>query len=226
MADRTVKNPWDVLGVAPTHDKEAIRQAYLKAVRLHHPDQYQRDPEQLGRHEEAMKEINRAYQVILSGQASHTAPAPHSAPAPPPPPPRPHAPPPTLCNRHRQPVLRVCQRCQEPLCTQCIGFYTFLCAKHYRRSVLKGYRNRVVREWLPLVAGIALLRAIGLSSAVLLWSVLGYLALLGIGWLRRKRWMGCLALLFFPYSLILAGLYSLYEGLSQWNKFAIESKHL
>ncbi|MHB1611342.1 MAG: hypothetical protein ACYCT0_06600, partial [Sulfobacillus sp.] len=65
-----------------------------------------------------------------------------------------------------------------------------------------------------------------LSSAVLLWSVLGYLALLGIGWLRRKRWMGCLALLFFPYSLILAGLYSLYEGLSQWNKFAIESKHL
>ena len=60
----------------------------------------------------------------------------------------------------------------------------------------------------------------------MLWGLLGYLAFVGVGWLRRKHWLGCLALLFFPYSLVLAGLYSLYEGLSQWNKFALESKRL
>ncbi|PSR35026.1 MAG: J domain-containing protein [Sulfobacillus benefaciens] len=231
MAERIDKNPWEVLGIAPTYDKEAIRQAYLSAVRRHHPDQFQRDAAQFHQHEEAMKDINRAYQLILAGKA----PEPHNETTPPPTgtpgqtykaPPRNDAPPPIFCPRHHQTAWRRCQVCQTPLCTECIGFYTSLCAKHYRKSALKRYRNRVVREWVPLIIGVAVLREVGLGSAVLLWGVLGYLALLGLGWLRRKRWMGCLALLFFPYSLVLAGLYSLYEGLSQWNKFAMESKHL
>lgn len=221
------KSPWAILGLAPTHDPEAIRQAYLASVRLNHPDQYQNDPEKFRRQEESMKEINWAYQRILSGQATVPTPQP-ARPAPSswaPPPPR-QTSPPLHCDLHGDPVLRRCTRCNTALCGRCIGFYTALCAKHYRRYGLRRHRSRVAREWLPLIGGITLLKGLDISLSIVFWGVLGYLAIIGIGWLRRKRWFGCLALLFLPYSLVLAGLYSLYEGLSLWNKFASESKHL
>ncbi len=216
------QSPWDVLGVSPTHDKDAIRRAYLAAVRRNHPDQYQSDPEKFRRQEESMKEINQAYQRILSGQVPVTPPPP-ARPAPPPPRP---SPPPMRCAQHGEPILRRCTRCNAVLCTRCIGFYTALCAKHYRRFGLQRHRSRAAREWLPLIGGITLLKGLAVPSSILLWGVVAYLAVIGVGWLRRKGWFGCLALLFFPYSLVLAGLYSLYEGLSQWNKFAVESKRL
>ena len=123
MAERIDKNPWEVLGIEPTHDKEVIRQAYLSAVRRHHPDQFQRDPAQFHQHEEAMKDINRAYQLVLDGKA----PEPHNAASPPPPQTSGRtykAPPPIFCPRHHQAAWRKCQICQTPLCTECIGFYT------------------------------------------------------------------------------------------------------
>lgn len=221
------KSPWDILGIAPTNNQDAIRQAYLEAVRQNHPDLYHSDPEQARRQEEAMKAINLAYQSIRTGVVRVATPPP-PRPAPPSwaPPPRPSSPPPMRCRLHGETVLRRCTRCQEDLCSRCIGFYTALCAKHYRRYGLHRHRVRVAREWLPLIGGITLVKELGVPASIMLWGVLGYLALVGVGWLRRKRWLGCLALLFFPYSLVLAGLYSLYEGLSQWNKFALESKRL
>ncbi len=220
------KSPWDILGLSPTNDKDAIHRAYLAAVRRHHPDQYQNDPERYQRQQESMKEINQAYQSIRNGQAPLMTPPP-ARPTPPTwSPPSRESPPPMRCSLHGEPILRHCTRCNEVLCTRCIGFYTALCAKHYRRYGLRRHRSRVAREWLPLIGGITLLKGLLIPLSIVFWAILGYLAIIGVGWLRKKRWFGCLALLFFPYSFVLAGLYSLYEGLSQWNKFAEESKRL
>ncbi|MCY0881593.1 MAG: J domain-containing protein, partial [Firmicutes bacterium] len=129
-------NPWRTLNIAPTRNMDIVRQAYLAAVRRHHPDLYSQDPAQAHAQEEAMKRVNLAYQQILSGKApwpkSTAAP---SAPKTAPPPPhqtrtarpgpqsrtRP-TPPPQTCRVHRKIATRRCAVCHEPICSDCIGF--------------------------------------------------------------------------------------------------------
>lgn len=218
MAD--ILDPWRILQIPPTRDMDKVRQAYLKQARLHHPDQYRKDPIRYRQQEDRMKEINLAYQTIQAGRAPF---------------PRANEPPsktaarrtqqtayPPACTRHRRPIVRFCIQCQSPLCPLCVGFSDFLCDAHWQKSHLKKHRGRALREWLPLIGGIVWLKSIGLSPGLVLWTVLGYLAFLGFFQLKRARWFGCLAVLLLPYSLVLAGLYSLYESLAGWNKTATD----
>jgi len=54
------KDYYAILGVTPDADEQAIKQAYRKLARQHHPDVNPGDPEA----EERFKEINEAYQAL------------------------------------------------------------------------------------------------------------------------------------------------------------------
>ncbi|MBC8170194.1 MAG: J domain-containing protein [Anaerolineae bacterium] len=54
------KTPWDILGVTPQTDREAIKQAYRRLARLYHPDvNRSRDAH------EKMQVLNEAYAAIV-----------------------------------------------------------------------------------------------------------------------------------------------------------------
>lgn len=58
-------NPYEVLGVNPNASEEEIKAAYKKLARKYHPDNYSDNPlSDLA--EEKMKEINEAYDAIMS----------------------------------------------------------------------------------------------------------------------------------------------------------------
>lgn len=76
----------------------------------------------------------------------------------------------------------------------------------------------MLQEWGPLVAMIVMLRLMGLAGLDISVAVLLYLAGLGFRLLLTRRWFGCLALLLLPYSLILAGVWSLVESVRDWHK--------
>lgn len=212
----TEKNPWTLLGLRPTSDEEAIRNAYLKKVRQHHPDLYHRDAPSHQAHEEQMKWINWAYTQVMTNLSSSTIGDITPWTPPPKAPPTPTGPP-LSCAVHHQPIIRYCVRCREPLCSTCLGFTLSLCPFHFRKFILARFRRRVLWEWGGLAAMVIIGKLMFWPLSTLLWSILGYLAGLGILELRRLRYFGCITWLFIPYSLVLAGLYSLYEGLSRWN---------
>lgn len=207
---------WKVLGISPTADKDRIRDAYLAKVREHHPDRYRLDPTRYRQQEEMMKRINRAYEWALKNPPGTAGPT-RSASAPPPDPP-------IMCPEHRYQALKRCRRCQQPLCLGCLGFRQSLCNRHFERKRVMSARSRTLREWGPLIAIIFGLRAVGLPGLDVGIAVLIYLALLGLRLLLTRRWFGCLALLLLPYSLVLAGAWSLYESLREWNGHA-SAKH-
>ncbi|WP_376797178.1 J domain-containing protein [Thermogemmatispora sp.] len=55
---------YSILGVAPTASPEEIRRAYLRLVRRYHPDANQATPGLQSVHEQQMKLINEAYEVL------------------------------------------------------------------------------------------------------------------------------------------------------------------
>lgn len=58
-----MRDPYETLGVSPTADTEAIRTAYRKAARLHHPD---RNP--LPTAAARFQEIQAAYELLSDDQ--------------------------------------------------------------------------------------------------------------------------------------------------------------
>lgn len=212
MANDTGDLLWEVLGIPPTADLNRIHEAYREQVRIHHPDRFRHDPVRYRQQEERMKRINQAYQWALAGELrlSPSSPPKDAAPTPPP-----------VCLQHHQEGLRRCTRCQVPLCRSCEGFGAHLCTRHLTRWIVHQHRRRALKQWIPLIAGIGGLKILGFAPALILWAVVAYLGVLGFFFLRRRRWMGCLSWLFFPYSFVLGGLYSLYESLSAWNRAAM-----
>ncbi|MCY0864520.1 MAG: J domain-containing protein [Sulfobacillus sp.] len=206
-----VSDPWQVLGIGPTRDVEAIRQAYLNQVRQNHPDRFRSDPVRYRQQEERMKHINLAYQEALASAQAPPAPPPSTGPAP-------HAEAPVLCSVHRYPAGRRCKRCQAPICLACAGYQDMLCSTHWAQSVRSRRRNRVLREWLPVIAIIGVGRIVDVPRLMIGLALLIYIAYRGFTYLTAKRWWGCLALLLLPYSLILGGLWSLWESVRQWNE--------
>ena len=77
---------------------------------------------------------------------------------------------------------------------------------------------RVVKEWGPLIAIIVIMRSTGLPGLYTAVALLAYLGWLGFRLLTTRRWFGCLALLLLPYSLVLAGAWSLVDSLRDWNR--------
>lgn len=197
------KDPWTVLGIPPTTDRLRVRQAYLEQVRRHHPDPVRQDPARFRQQEERMKDINRAYHDILTGQAACPPATPEAA---------------VVCPLHGRPAQERCGRCRTPLCSQCPGVRMRQCARHHRRTQIRIRRRQAARDWSLLILAPAALRAIGLNPARIVETVVGYLVLLGFGELRRTRSFGCLVWLLFPYSLVFAGLYRLYRGLTAFGR--------
>ncbi len=59
-----MKDPYEVLGISPDADDEAIKKAYRELARKYHPDNYSDNPlSDLA--EEKMQEINEAYDEII-----------------------------------------------------------------------------------------------------------------------------------------------------------------
>ena len=59
-------NPYEVLGLKPGATEEEIKAAYRELVKKYHPDRYQDNPlSDLA--EEKMREINEAYETLMSG---------------------------------------------------------------------------------------------------------------------------------------------------------------
>ena len=65
-------DPYKVLGVSPSATDEEIKDAYRKLAKKYHPDQYGDSPlsELAG---EKMKEINEAYDIIVSQRKNRGA---------------------------------------------------------------------------------------------------------------------------------------------------------
>ena len=60
------KSPYEVLGLKPGATEEEIKAAYRELVKKYHPDRYQDNPlNDLA--EEKMREINEAYETLMSG---------------------------------------------------------------------------------------------------------------------------------------------------------------
>ncbi|WP_338055104.1 J domain-containing protein [Sulfobacillus harzensis] len=204
-----------MLGIPPTADKDTIREAYLARVKEHHPDRYRLDPSRYRQQEEMMKRINFAYEWALRHPPTTTAPGPTHPPGSDRQGQRPD--PPIMCPDHGYQAMGRCKRCGQPLCLGCLGFRRSLCNRHYQRQKIRAARSRTLGEWGPLIVIIFGLRALGLPGFDVAIAVLIYLALLGLRLLIRRHWLGCLALLLLPYSLVLAGVWSLWESLRDWN---------
>lgn len=61
-------DPYKVLGLEPGASKEEAKQAQRQLAKKYHPDQYS-DPVAKEMAEEKMSDINRAYDMIASGEA-------------------------------------------------------------------------------------------------------------------------------------------------------------
>jgi hypothetical protein len=198
---------WAILGIAPTRDSRRIRQAYLALARQHHPDQFRLDPARYHVQEERMKVINEAYHWALANPPESDAREAKSA----------STGDLIICAVHQRPATRQCRRCRNPICWACPGFRQSLCLRHYRLVQSHQARRRVIQEWGPLLALIATLRIIGWVGLEMTVVILVYLAGLGFRLLLTRRWFGCLALLLLPYSLIVAGVWSLVESVRDWH---------
>ena len=59
-------NPYEVLGVPENADEETVKRAYKELVKKYHPDKYVNNP-LADLAAEKMKEINKAYDMIIKG---------------------------------------------------------------------------------------------------------------------------------------------------------------
>lgn len=115
-------NPYEVLGVAPGAEQEAITGAYRALARKYHPDCNPSGAER-------MKAINAAYELLSDPgrRAAYNRQRPAESrggsrtSTPPPPPPRPEPPPAPICMWHSMPVRGECRWCSTPLCESCRG---------------------------------------------------------------------------------------------------------
>lgn len=124
MPAREVTDPWRVLGIQPGASAEEVRQAYMRLVKLHHPDQYRIDDIARRRHEQQMKEITAAYRQIReqpfskrSRGGSRSTGRPSSAMA-------------THCEEHGRWAAIYCTHCGRALCTRCDPSLSGLCRDH------------------------------------------------------------------------------------------------
>ena len=61
-------NPFQVLGVAPTANRDEVEAAYRRELRLHHPDLHQSgSPEEVAEAEHATRRLNEAMALVRAG---------------------------------------------------------------------------------------------------------------------------------------------------------------
>ena len=91
---RSLEKCYEILGVSSATPQDQIKQAYHDLVKVWHPDRFANDASLQARAQEKLKEINEAYDQIMSPHlyTARSRPAPYSQPKPPahsPPPSRP-----------------------------------------------------------------------------------------------------------------------------------------
>jgi hypothetical protein len=187
-------DPHVVLGVKPDASPEAVRAAYRRLVRTYHPDRYARDPAVRRLAEARLREVNQAYEALVRRRGR---PSPRSAN---------QAPPRSVCRRHAADYIGVCAICGAPVCARCRR--PGGCAScRIPRSPSAFDRTW---PWVLLAADVFVARRLGWSAAVAGFSVLAYLACLGIGTLACRRASAVVLGLLFPYALVAAGLLRLF----------------
>lgn len=210
MASRRLDSPWDVLEIAPTKDLDRIRHAYLRQVRLHHPDRFGMDPDRFRLQEDQMCIINLAYQEALaaaeSGASATRAQRAAQDPS------RIH------CVEHGQLATQRCTQCASGICALCPGRLRGLCNRHLAQLVFHRCRRRAAREWIPFLALIFGGSWVGLSPAWSIAAIMTYAFGLGLFRIRFSRWRGLIYLWIFPVGLMASGLYSLYQSLDHLNR--------
>lgn len=205
-------DPYRILNISHNASKDDVRQAYRRLARQYHPDLHAKDPVAQQTAEEQMKTLNWAYQEILSGRDAETV-----SPDSPPPPPQPEdtGERPPVCPLHAADMVYRCPHCGQLACPRCLlGNGCRLC--QIPSSGPQSFWGRIpsgIWLWGPIILGVLIARQLDLPPATIGWGALLYLAILGIGVLRRLRTWGCLLWLVFPYSLILAGFWRLFDSL-------------
>ena len=199
-------SPWDVLGIAPTTDRQRIRHAYLIQVRLNHPDRFGMDPARFRAQEDRMRTINLAYQQALREAEPPATPKTEKNSTP------------WQCLEHGQVAQQRCQRCGTGICALCVGRHVGLCNRHLAETVFVQCRRRAVREWIPFLSIVLVETLLRLPTALSLALVATYMFGLGLFRIRFSGWRGLLYLWIFPFGLIASGFYSLYESLDQLNR--------
>ncbi len=212
MASDGPQNPWPVLGISPTPDRERIRSAYLAQARIHHPDHYGLDSERFRQQEERMRIINLAYRAALNQQGL----------------PGPNEPSAadrwgssrsgSLCLEHGVTGQGRCRRCQRSICSQCPGFSATLCNRHLATAFRQHVQWRLLADWIPMLAWVVGCRLflVPLGSALLGLTV--YAFILGVIRMRRTGWTSLLHFWVFPFGLIVSGMYALYEDMDHLNR--------
>lgn len=167
-------DPWQLLGIGMTSNRQHLHQAYLDRVRRLHPDQYWSDPAGYRRAEAHLRLVNQAYQQILASLA------------------KPEEPEPPKCSMHQMPLRGRCRWCQSPLCPQCQGWDLELCNLHAEfQSRDRQRRRKMLVDWLPMVAGALVAKLFAVPWAWMALAGLGYMTCIGIetclewGW---RRW--------------------------------------
>lgn len=68
-----MKNPYEVLGIKQDATDIEVKNAYRQLARKYHPDNFSNDPDMAKLAEERMKEINEAYDEIMTGRSEFSS---------------------------------------------------------------------------------------------------------------------------------------------------------
>lgn len=176
-----------LLGVGSGASAEEIRGAYHRAVRRWHPDLHAGSPAEERIAEERTKDLNHAYQLMMAeAKRAPRAPEPR----------------PPVCPLHAADQVYRCPRCGRPACASCLTRSGCVaCPRPIRRST----DMAPAFLWIPVLVLLGLAFKANWPVAVLLWSLWGYLALLGVVVLTRLGLRALPLWLVFPASLPIAG---------------------
>lgn len=199
-------DPYQVLDLAPPVTRAEVRAAYHRLARRWHPDFYAAPGQEQDRlrAETAMKQVNAAYRTLMSqGIAQGASPARPPAAAPPS-----RA---TVCPRHAADRVHRCPACGAPACAACTGAGTCpACPTPVRPP------RPHAQEWgwlVGLAGGVGAMHQLHWSPPASLGALAFYLAVMGVGVLRRASGWGRLLWLLIPYSLVALGLMRLAQPL-------------